>query len=453
MHQESDQEQLQPWTRREVLQAGSAGLAGLALGLPEAARAASAFTGSKVKNCIFIVGVGGMPHLDTWDPKPEAPAEVRGPFRPIETSVPGIRVSEILPRLARQAHRYALVRSVYHTAAPIHETGLEWMQTGNLSAEGLEWPHLGAVMAHLSGPRGSAPTHVVLPHPILDTGVPLRRGQDAGFLGRTLDPFLAVGDPAAAGYSLSALLNQPLPTSDRASARDRGALRSQLRQALHAPEVASAALEAEAAPAVRAAVSTTAAFDLAKEKPAVRDRYGRSTFGQSCLLARRLVEHGTRFVTVNQFDTLFHAHTWDCHGYPDLPTRVQDLVDHVAPDFDRAIATLIQDLVDRGLYEDTLVCCFTEFGRSPRINAHGGRDHHTGCWSVMLGGGGIRGGVVVGASDAEGAAPALRPVDPGMLAATVYRSLGVSLDTRLPGPEGHPVRLLPLGTEPLHELL
>lgn len=453
MHQGSDQEQCQPWTRREVLQAGTAGLAGLALGMPGAADAAVTSRMGRVKNCIFIMGVGGMPQLDTWDPKPDAPAEVRGPFRPIETSVPGTRISELLPRLAKQAHRYALVRSVYHTAAPIHETGLEWMQTGNLSVGGTEWPHFGAVTAHLGGGKGSVPAHVVLPHPILDTGVPLRRGQDAGFLGREFDPFLAVGDPAAAGYSLSALLDLPLPTSDRASARDRSALRSQLRQALHAPELVSVSSGAGVAAALRATAGTTDAFAVEKEKPAARDRYGRNTFGQSCLLARRLVEHGTRFVTINQFDTLFHSHTWDCHGYQDLPTRVQDLGDQVAPEFDRAVAALIQDLVDRGLYEDTLVCCFTEFGRSPRINAHGGRDHHTGCWSVMLGGGGVRGGVVVGASDAEGAQPTQRPVDPGMLAATVYRALGVPLDTLLPGPEGHPVRLLPFGTEPLHELL
>jgi uncharacterized protein (DUF1501 family) len=166
-----------------------------------------------------------------------------------------------------------------------------------------------------------------------------------------------------------------------------------------------------------------------------------------------MVEHGSRFITINQFDSVFHQHTWDCHGFPDLPTRVADLKEHVAASFDQAVSALLDDLVARGLYEDTLICCFGEMGRTPTLTATGGRDHWTCCWSVMLGGGGLRGGQVVGASDARAAEPIARPVTPAMLAATVYTALGVAPDTRLSGADGVQRLLLPSGTDALHELI
>jgi uncharacterized protein DUF1501 len=390
------------WSRRDVLRTGAAGLGAYALtdlGPAEGAWAAPVKPGrGGEKNCIFILCVGGPPQHETWDPKPEAPPEIRGPYGAIETVVSGIRISEVLPRLARQADQYAIVRSVHSTAPALHETGCQVMQTGIPSVPGTEWPHYGCVISHLRGSRNGLPAHVVLPRPLGHTVLSLPHGQGAGFLGRAHDP---------------CALSRELLT--RPTAR--------------------------------------AALDLGQEKESLRDRYGRGLFGQNLLRARRLVERGTRFVTVNQFETVFNTPSWDCHGFPDLPTRVIDLRDQVALPFDQAVSALIQDLHDHGLYEDTIVCCFGEFGRTPRITATGGRDHHTGCWSVMLGGGGIRGGQVIGASDKDGALPNERPVTPAMLAATLYLALGISPGTLLPGPGGRSVPLVPPTTPPLRELL
>jgi hypothetical protein len=227
----------------------------------------------------------------------------------------------------------------------------------------------------------------------------------------------------------------------------RAGLAALLESASATPRSAGAHYDLASVPAARRG------FDLAAEPEQLRERYGRSTFGQSCLLARRLVEHGAGFVTVNQFDTLFHQHTWDCHGFPDLPTRVADLRDQVAAQFDQAVSALLEDLSARGLYEETLVCCFGEFGRAPVLSATGGREHWTRCWSVMLGGGGIRGGQVVGASDARGAEPVERPVTPADLAATVYSALGIDPAAVLTGVDGARRPLLPAGAAPLCELL
>lgn len=443
------------WNRRDVLRAGTAGLSGLALTelfRPEAAEAGR----RREKNCIFIMCVGGPAQHDTWDPKPLAPSEIRGPYRPIETSAAGIRISETLPRLARQAHRYALVRSVHHDSAALHETGAQLMQTGTLFSPGHEWPHFGSVVSHLYGGRLDLPAHVLLPRPLGFTGVPLPQGQHGGFLGRAFDPLVAVGDPNEPNFNLAHLRTEPAgqPVATRAQRRDALRSASAVSSISFETGIRPRTLAAEATPAydLLASPGARAAFDLRMEPDALRDSYGRSTFGQSCLLARRLVENGVRFVTLNQFDTIFNTHTWDCHGYPDLPTRVNDVKERVAAPFDQAVAALIDDLCARGMWEDTLVCCFGEFGRTPHLTPTGGRDHHTGVWSVMLGGGGLRGGQVIGASDAHGAEPADRPVSPAMLAATVYQALGISPATEIPGPEGRPVRLVSAGAAPIREL-
>lgn len=437
------------WSRRALLQTGTAGLAGLTLaGTSSAVRAEAP---RKARRCILIMGVGGMSQLDTWDPKPEAPAEIRGPFHALDTRVPGLRVSEILPKLAAQAHRLAVIRSVHHSDAAVHETGLQLMQTGRIGHD-LAWPHVGSVVAQASRSQYPLPAQVVLPFPLVDTGLPLRRGQDAGFLGRGLDPIFADGDPAAHDFSLAGMFDAPVPEPTLSCNPDE-ADRTQLRTALLTSHTVQAAPVALAGGDWHETSAARTAFDVSAEKPAARDRYGRNTFGQSCLLARRLVESGVGFVTVNQFDTLFHGATWDCHGFPDLPTRVADLAQEVAPQFDRAVATLIQDLAERGMLDDTLVCVFTEFGRTPRLTATGGRDHHSDCWSVMMAGGGIRSGVVVGASDAEGAMPAERPVKPAELLATVYHQLGIDTQSLLAAPDGKRHRLLPFGTEPIKELI
>jgi hypothetical protein len=350
------------------------------------------------RQCILLFLVGGPSHLDTWDLKPDASAEVRGPFRPIETSVPGIRLSEHFPRMAAMAERFALVRSLHHSAAPIHETGQQLVQTGRLFCAGQEAPHYGATLSALRGPGpGGLPASVVLPTPITRTGVTVSHGQGAGCLGPRHEPFVLHADPigdSSSGPDWQSGLRDAFPNSGQA------------RQA----------------------------FALNQEKPGVRDRYGRDTFGQSCLLARRLVEHGVGLVTVNMFDTVFNEVTWDCHADGgSLATTLDDYRDTLCPQFDRAYSALLEDLCQRGRLDSTLVLAVGEFGRTPYLNPRGGRDHWPGCWTALLAGGGVRGGQVVGASDALGAEPADRPVTPADLAATVYCALGLDPRTRLPG--------------------
>ena len=434
------------WSRRDVLQSGAAAALALTVAGQAAAGETVARTTGKAKRCIFILCTGGPSQLETWDPKPDAPAEVRGQFGAIETNVSGIRISETLPLLARRADRFSLMRSVHHTGPTLHEVGLQHIQTGRASSGGDEWPSMGAALSRLRGPVGALPAAVILPRPLGDTGVALPQGQGAGFLGDAYAPLAPVGDPNEVGYGVERLLDGAGYRSGRRERR--GALLGH-----DAAREVATGFGADPMYDLMASPEARAAFDVSRESPTLRDRYGRSTFGQSCLLARRLVEHGTRFVTINQFDSVFHQHTWDCHGFPDLPTRVADLKEHVAASFDQAVSTLIDDLVARGLYEDTLICCFGEMGRTPHVTATGGRDHWTRCWSVMLGGGGLCGGQVVGASDAHASEPVARPVTPAMLTATVYTALGVAPDTRLPGADGHSRTLLPSGTEALHELI
>jgi uncharacterized protein (DUF1501 family) len=416
-------------TRRDFLRAGAlgAGAVGLSLADLESAQAAR----SRDVNCILLFLVGGPSHLDTWDLKPDAPDAIRGPFRPIRTNVPGVEVCEHFPLMARMADRYALVRSVHHKAAPIHETGHQLMQTGYLFRGGQEYPHYGAVLSHLRGQSaGGLPPFVVVPGPIGNTGVSVGHGQTAGYLGAKHEPLVLRGDPAGI---------------DPARILSRTAL-------LDAVDGAQRAFEASAASRPRAyerafaqlfATRAKEAFDVASEADEVRNRYGRNTFGQSCLLARRLVEHGVRLVTVNMFDTVFNEMTWDCHADGgSLAVRLHDYKETLCPMFDRAYTALLDDLTQRGLLDSTLVLAMGEFGRTPQLNPRGGRDHWPGCWSVVFAGAGVRGGQVIGSSDRTGAEPKDRPVSPAELAASVYRGLGIDLKTRLPGPENRPLPLV-----------
>jgi hypothetical protein len=389
-------------TRREFLRVSTAtaGAVGLSLAQLEPVNAAGS---AEDVNCILLFLVGGPSHLDTWDLKPAAPEDVRGPFQPIPTNVPGIAICEHFPLMARMADRYALVRSVHHQAAPIHETGQQLLQTGVLSRGGWEYPHYGAVLSYLRGPRRAGlPPFVIVPGPITSTGVSVGHGQTAGYLGPKHEPFFYAGG------------------SEQASGR----------------------LFAEKA---------KRAFAIENERDAVRARYGLNTFGQSCLLARRLVEHGVRAVTVNMFDTVFDEITWDCHADSgSLAASLADYKEILCPMFDHAYTALLEDLQQRGLLSKTLVLAMGEFGRTPHLNPRGGRDHWPGCWTILFAGGGVRGGQVVGASDKTGAEPKERPVSPEEVAATVYRALGVDPCTRLPGPDG---RLIPLvRAAPIEEL-
>ncbi|WP_240906947.1 DUF1501 domain-containing protein [Paludisphaera rhizosphaerae] len=314
---------------------------------------------------ILLMLVGGPSQLETWDPKPDAPLEVRGPFDSIATSIPGVRISEHLPRLASRMDKIALIRSMNHDEAPIHETGLQLLQTGRVSRED-DQAHFGAAAAKL---LGGVPGFVVTPGPIRNTGVQLPKGQTAGDLGVEFGPkFL---DP------------------DRLDI-----------------------------------LAADSALDLSREPEEVRESYGATPFGRRCLAARRMVEAGVRVVTVNMYDTVFDAVSWDCHGTRPFST-FEDYRQVVLPTFDRAFSGLLDDLEARGLLSTTLVAAVGEFGRTPRINTSGGRDHWPGVWSAAMAGGGVRGGQVVGASDGRASAPVDRPVSPLEWLATVHQVLGL----------------------------
>jgi hypothetical protein len=319
---------------------------------------------------------------------------VRGPFGSVATSVPGIRLSEHLPLSAGLAHHYAVVRSLHHEEAPIHETGLQLMQTGRLGHVGLEHPHVGAVLSYLLGPAhaGRAP-FVLLPRPLGNTGVSISQGQGAGYL------YAAHG---------------PLLRADAPSALQR-------------------------------------AFLLNGEPEAVRARYGHTPFGAACLRARRLVAQDVRCVTVNMFESVYDRVTWDCHAAPQGQTStLADYRRTLCPTFDRAFSALLEDLHQRGLLESTLVAVLSEFGRTPYLNLHGGRDHWPGAWSMVLAGGGVRGGQVIGSTDRLGGEPRQRPVRPADVVATLYRALGLDLAATLPAPAQ---RRLPLTDgQPIAEL-
>jgi uncharacterized protein (DUF1501 family) len=428
-------------TRRDFLRAGSLGAGAVSLSLADLLAAGP--RGDDVR-CILLLLVGGPSQLDTWDLKPAAPDNVRGPFRPIRTSVPGVEIGEHFPLMARLAHRYAVVRSVHHHEAPIHETGHQLMQTGRLSRGGVEHPHYGAVLSHLRGARAGVPPFVVVPAPIANTGVSIGHGQTAGYLGDAHAPFTLDVPGVAAEFDLT---DPDSPAGlDPARLRHQKALLDAIDNAHRLFDAAQTegAVDASHADALGRVFAPAAktAFHVAAEQDETRSRYGWNTFGQSCLLARRLVEHGVGLVTVNMFDTVFNEITWDCHADGgSLPTTLDDYKNTLCPMFDRAYTALLEDLHERGLLGRTLVVAMGEFGRTPELNPRGGRDHWPGVWSVLFAGAGVRGGQVVGASDRHGGEPKERPVSPAEVAATVYRALGVDLKTRLPGPDG---RLLPL---------
>jgi hypothetical protein len=400
---------------------------------------------------LFLVGAPSQ--IDTWDPKPNAPAEIRGPFKPIATKATGMKISEIFPKMARHADKFSLVRSVYHTATAVHDTGVQMMQTGRLFSGGIEHPHAGCVLGYLKGRRGEVPAHVLIPRPIGALGGNLPHAQNAGYLGKQYDPFVLNADPSDAHFKVPDLLPPDYISNVRADRRQR------MRQAVDAA-VATFEKSAQAKQlddnfnlAYRLMSSREArqAFALEKEPAAVRDRYGRTRFGQSCLLARRLIERGVRFVTINMYQTVFSEITWDIHGSKPF-TDIVEMAKLVAPNFDRAYSALLEDLTDRGLLSNTIVAAMGEFGRTPKINPAGGRDHHPGVWSVVLGGGPIRGGRVIGESDELGYVPKTRPVTPGEVVATIYKGLGLDPHQELPGPQNRPLPLVEFSARPINEL-
>ncbi|MBI2422735.1 MAG: DUF1501 domain-containing protein [Candidatus Hydrogenedentes bacterium] len=440
-------------SRRDFLHAGA--LSFLGLGMPGflQAKAYGMVDPKKDKNCIFLFLVGGPSQLDTFDMKPDAPLEIRGPYKPIRTNNPDIQISEIFPLVAKHADKFSIIRSMYHTATGVHDTGHQMMQTGRLFLNGLEQPHCGCVLGYLKGGKNDLPPHVMLPQPIGPTGGNMPHGQSAGFLGKSYDPFVLNADPSAPDFKVPDMLPPEYISAMRLQRRQ--SLRSMVDQSVKNldanPDARLLDESFQQAYTLMSSEAAREAFDLTQEPEAVRDRYGRNKFGQSCLLSRRLVERGVRFCTVNMFETVFNEITWDIHGSAPF-SPIECYSDLVGPMFDKAYSALLQDLSERGLLEDTLVVATGEFGRTPKVNPAGGRDHWPQVWSMLMAGGGVQGGRVIGATDKIGAYPVDRPVTPAEMVASIYYSLGINLETELPSPGTRPVPVVDFGVEPVHEL-
>lgn len=441
-------------SRRDFLHAGALTPLGLTLGgfLGAKASAETKATDNDV-NCILIMMVGAPSQLDTFDLKPNAPAEVRGPFKPIKTTAAGVDISEIFPKVAKHGDKFSVIRSLYHTATAVHDTGYQMMQTGRLFTGGIEHPHLGCTLGYLKGGRGELPAHVMIPKPIGRTGGNLPHAESAGYLGKPYDPFILNADPAVPNFKVPDLLPPEYLTAIRAERRQK--LRDAVDGAVGTFEKTPAAKQMDdnfkLAYKLMSSAKARDAFALEKETDKVKDRYGRTRFGQSMLMARRLIEAGVRFVTVNMFETVFDELTWDIHGSKPF-TDIQEMAKFIAPNFDQAYSALLEDLTERGLYKSTIVAATGEFGRTPKINPAGGRDHHPGVWSMLIGGGPIKGGRVVGESDELGYIPKTRPVTPGEVAATIAHGLGLEIHKDLPGPQNRPIPIVDFGVKPIGEL-
>lgn len=445
-------------TRREWLRVGGLGLVGLSAAqlLRPPVAAASEGPGpqaefGRAKACILLFLTGGPPQHETWDPKPDAPAEIRGELRSIPSAVPGLRVGELMPRTGQIANKVAVLRAM-STRDNAHSSSGYWMLTGYphqpMNFESAQpgapnnWPSLGAVIKHLQPGANHLPAAITLPERIVNNPNIPWPGQDAGFLGRASDPWLLTCNPADPAFQVPELtLPQeitPLRFDERLSLLD------QFTQHMHAVDQSGAvqrfATQSQQVFDLLRSGQVRRAFDLQKEPEPVRDRYGRHKFGQSLLLARRLVEAGVRLIQVNwprvAGDTNSSNPVWDTHQQ-NAPRLRNDLM----PPMDLAYSALLEDLDQRGLLDETLVVWMGEFGRTPRINGSGGRDHWGNVFSVALAGGGVRGGVVHGSSDDQGGFPRDGMVQPQDLTATIFHCLGFQPDTEMRDSLGRPVMI------------
>ena len=353
-----------------------------------------------------------------------------------------MEISENFPRMAKHADKYALIRSVYHSAAAVHDTGHQMKQTGRLFQGGIEFPNMGSVISKLEGPKGDVPPYVLLPRPIGNTGGNMPHGQNAGFLGKSFDPFVLNADPSDPNFRVPDMLPPDYLSAHRVDRRKNW--RESIDKSVSMFETSQDA---------RLLDSTfhEAYTLMSSEKEAVRQKYGMNRFGQSCLLARRMIEAGVRFVTVNMFETVFDEITWDIHGSRPF-SPISCYRELVGPMFDMAYSALLEELHDRRLLDETMIVATGEFGRTPKVNPAGGRDHWPQCWTMLMAGGGIKGGQVIGSSDETGGAPRDRPTSPGQIAATVFHGLGIDPGTELPGAGGRPIPLVDRGMEPIQEL-
>jgi hypothetical protein len=424
---------------------GGAGLFGLTL--PRLLRADETRAGraALADSCVLIFLNGGPSHLDTWDMKPAAPAEVRGEFRPIRSTVPGVPLCEHLPRLARRLHHCTLVRSVHHSVNNAHAAAVYAGMTGHDRGEvgggarPTDHPAIGSVVGLCRPPRSPVVPYVSMPYITQEgAGGPPQPGFFGGMLGRTRDPLFVLRDPNRPDFALPEL-----------APGGRLAQRRHLLERLGRPAGDDtsrelAGFQARAFDLLQSA-ATQRAFQIDREPPAVRDRYGRNIYGQSTLLARRLIEAGTRVACVSWAPDA--NATWDTHA-----GNFAKLKGTLLPQLDQAVSGLLDDLIDRGLLGRTLVAVMGEFGRSPKVNKAAGRDHWNFCYGLLLAGGGIKGGYVHGASDRIGARPSQSPVSPGDVVATIYHCLGIDPGMELQDRLARPFALLPQGA-PIRELL
>lgn len=443
------------WNRREVIRIGGLGALGAGLNLSDLLRPKAAANGpassscspGRARSCIVLFLMGGPPQHSTWDPKPDAPAQVRGDFSPIATTVPGLSISELLPRTALVAGKLCILRAV-STGDHAHSSSGYYMLTGRphqpMNFENAnpgppnDAPGLGAVLRRVSKAHGGMPASVTLPHRIFNTDGSIWPGQDAGFLGRTSDPWLLNARLTKSGYAIQEL---DLPADiDLGRLERRQDLRGRIERRLDSldRDPSAEALDEQARQAFDLLGSSRArrAFRLDEEPETNRQRYGESPFGRSVLLARRLVEAGVRLVQVNWYrgpDEPPNNPCWDSHVAES--SRLKEVL---APPTDRALSALIEDLDRRGLLEETLVVCMAEFGRTPRIEANGGRGHWGSVFSIVLAGGGIQGGQVYGGSDRIGAYPAAGRVRPEDLSATIFHCLGCPPESEYRDPLGRP---------------
>ena len=417
--------------RRDFLRVGVAGALGINLPLAQLLATEPKLKGNDT-NYIFVFLKGGMSTIDTFDLKPNAPENVRGPFGSIPSNLPGVRVGEHIPKTARVMHRFSQVRSFTHRNAG-HGPADHYMFTGYHPTSGFngglkpnnQHPSMGSVIAHKLGARGAIPPYVCLPN--------MHNSGSSAYLGPDAVPFTIEADPASPGFKVPDL--QPPLSVDASRVDDRQSLlRDVDRFQASAEQKANQGAKDFSVFAQRAMDLMTSpvakkAFDIHQEQDKLRDAYGRTTLGQSCLMARRLIEAGVRCVTVD------HSN-WDTH-YHNFRVLEEDLL----PKFDLAIPSLFNDLHDRGLLEKTLVVVTGEFGRTPKINKDAGRDHWSRCFTVLLGGGGIKGGRLVGKSDKWAMDPAENPYGPEDLCATVYDRLGIDPRSEIHTPDGRPIAL------------
>ncbi len=444
------------YARRDLMRIGGLTAFGLGLGdLFRSRRAASAENlqrSPKAKSCILIWLDGGPSHLEMFDPKPDAPIEVRGPLGTLATQIPGVRIGECLPKTAAMLNKLAIIRSM---TSPLgeHNFGTHYMMTGYKPTPVLEYPAFGAVMTQVSSMAADSSARDLPPNIAVPSfrvgGAKLTGG---GYLPVSTRPFSLGSDPAKADFKVRDLdfyKGLDLTRLDR---------RRQFVNALDrfgsdTNESATISGDPDLERAYRLIASPNAkqAFDLSQESRKVRQRYGGKSIGQCCLLARRLVERGVSFVTVNN-------RGWDTHT--DLYTRLKEgftgapgLGVGLIPSLDTALTALVGDLDERGLLDETLIVVMGEFGRTPKLNTAGGRDHWPRVFSAVLAGGGVQGGQVVGSSDSVGESPHSRPVTPGDLAATIYTLLGIDPKLELYTSDGRPVRVAPYQSEVVSEIV